>query len=388
MNNSKDICILTSEFPPGKFGGIAEIAYNLAKKFSEFGNNVEVMVKKKGCSDFMLYDSAPFKLRKLNGRNWHEFHYIYSFYYLFKYLRKHQNSIVVAQSWELARAAVRLKKRFSHQVITFAHGLEVTRLSKNHKHIDKFKEAIIGSDAVIAVSNFTRDAIESLCEQKLSNITTIHPAIDIQQYFVVNPSEKLNLRKQYGIDSDAKIVLTLCRMIRRKGHDIVINSMPKVLEKFPDAKYIIAGYEDLEWKAELLKLADSLGVADNVEFLGCVDESTKRDLYNLCDLYIMVSRDSKLSGDSEGFGITFLEANACGKPVIGSRTGGIVDAISDEVSGLLVDADNVEETAMAIIKLLEDKALYSLISAKSRKRVEDEFSWDLISKKVLNLLNK
>jgi len=121
-------------------------------------------------------------------------------------------------------------------------------------------------------------------------------------------------------------------------------------------------------------LVSKLNLEQNVIFMGYIDENKKNTLYNACNIYIMNSLDTNEEGDSEGFGITFLEANACGLPVIGSKTGGILDAIEDYVNGLLVEPNNPDETAKAIHKLFSDDKLYQQISDSGISRVKSKYS--------------
>jgi phosphatidylinositol alpha-1,6-mannosyltransferase len=108
--------------------------------------------------------------------------------------------------------------------------------------------------------------------------------------------------------------------------------------------------------------------------------------YNLCDAYIMPSREIASSGDTEGFGITFLEANACEKPVIGGNSGGVVDAIVDGETGLLVDPLDPAAIAEKAILLLTDKALAEKLGIQGRERIEKGFTWRVITEKMMKEL--
>ncbi|MFC1481999.1 glycosyltransferase [Candidatus Neomarinimicrobiota bacterium] len=101
----------------------------------------------------------------------------------------------------------------------------------------------------------------------------------------------------------------------------------------------------------------------------------------------MVSKNPIHTGDSEGFGITSLDADACGKPVIGSNYGGIPDAVAHNVSGMLVEPDSVEQTAEAIVNLLSQDDLRKQLGRHGRKRVEDQFTWDHVASKIYDITN-
>ena len=125
-----------------------------------------------------------------------------------------------------------------------------------------------------------------------------------------------------------------------------------------------------------------------IYFVGHVDGKRKNDLYNLCDIYVMNSLPTDSSEGSETFGITFLEANACGKPVVGTKVGGIPDAISNNQNGILVEPDSPEETAKAIIQILKNKKKYRALSKGGIERIKNEFDVELIGKKYKLLIEE
>ena len=125
----------------------------------------------------------------------------------------------------------------------------------------------------------------------------------------------------------------------------------------------------------------------NVSFIDYVPEKKIVNLYTESDIFIMVSKLLP-SGDSEGFGITFLEANVCGCPVIGSKSGGIVDAIEHEVSGLLVEENDLDSICNAINRIIKDKSLRENLIFNGEKRVLENYTWSKITNKIINELNR
>lgn len=120
-----------------------------------------------------------------------------------------------------------------------------------------------------------------------------------------------------------------------------------------------------------------------------MEDNIIADFYNVCDIFIMPSRLEKENGkySGEGFGIVYLEANACKKPVIAGGYGGSVEAVVDGETGILVDPDNIDEIANSIIKLLLDKKLAKEIGRKGRERMLKEFSYETFKKNVKHLFN-
>lgn len=157
------------------------------------------------------------------------------------------------------------------------------------------------------------------------------------------------LADRYGL-SGKKVLLTVGRIAsaeRYKGQDRIIVLLPRILEKFPDAVYVVAGTgDDIPY---LRQVAERCGVVDSVRFVGEVPDADLPDLYRTSDLFVMPST-------GEGFGIVFLEAAACGLPVVGGRLDGSVDALRDGLGGMLVDPGNMDEILRAVLSGLQAPA--------------------------------
>jgi phosphatidylinositol alpha-1,6-mannosyltransferase len=183
-----------------------------------------------------------------------------------------------------------------------------------------------------------------------------------------------------------RVILTLARVVERKGHDLVIRALPRIREQVSEVRYVIAGPDDGGETDRLRGLAEELGVGHAVEFTGGLSADEIPLYYNACEVYVMPSREVTRTGDTEGFGITFLEANACGKPVIGGRSGGVVDALEDGVTGFLVDPTDAEDLANRIILLLSDPELASRMGRAGRARVVASYSWARIAAELASRL--
>lgn len=189
--------------------------------------------------------------------------------------------------------------------------------------------------------------------------------------FGVRWDNKLKVSEE-KIKRDKKIILSVGRLIERKGHSAVIESLSLVLKRFPDIKYQIVGEGPMEKRLKVLVKEKNLG--KNVEFCGEVEDLVP--FYRSCDVFVMPSKFIEDKGDVEGFGLVFLEANFFGKPVIAGRSGGISDAVIDGVTGFLVDPENPEKIAEAIIKLFENPDLAKKMGEQGRRRVMEEFTWE------------
>ncbi|MCK4326421.1 glycosyltransferase, partial [bacterium] len=203
-----------------------------------------------------------------------------------------------------------------------------------------------------------------------------------------------SLRFRPDLDADAvlkkhhlfgrQVILTVSHLVRRKGHANVIRALPNVLRKVPNAVYLIVGRGAEE--VHLRKLVHDLGLQDKVIFVTRVTDEQLPLYYNVCQVFIMPSYEIKEEGDVEGFGIVFLEANACGKPVIGGRSGGVEDAIINGETGLLVNPLNVVEIANALTRILTDREFAERLGRQGGKRAERELSWKQVTKRILEVM--
>jgi phosphatidylinositol alpha-1,6-mannosyltransferase len=195
---------------------------------------------------------------------------------------------------------------------------------------------------------------------------------------IVEEDRRAEARQRLGW-SDGPVLLTVSRLVLRKGIDTVMRAMGIVLRVFPNCRYAVVGAGPD--RAELESLARELGLVDKVDFMGRVSEETKRLVYLASDLYVMPSRPGS-RGEVEGFGISFLEANAHGLAVVGSRAGGIPDAVEDGANGVLVPPSDPAALGEAIVMLLADPPRRRGMALVGQKRIRERFNWKSIVDKI------
>lgn len=186
-------------------------------------------------------------------------------------------------------------------------------------------------------------------------------------------SRAADLRRELRFDrgSEGPALLTVGRLVQRKGCDLVLRSVAELAAEYPGLRYIIAG--DGPERARLDGLARELGIADRVRMLGDVDDLTKWAAYDICDVFVSPTRPSH-SADWEGFGIVFLEAALSRRPAIGGRTGGTADAIVDGLTGVLVDPDQRGELSGAIRRLMSDAGLRARLGRTAEQMARTRFT--------------
>ena len=244
-----------------------------------------------------------------------------------------------------------LRYLFGYRVLIYVHGEEVTTRDGGGV-FDAWRARFLAhAHGVIAVSSFTRDAMVRLMGTDPAKVTLIPNGVDLERFQPRPPDPDLAAR--LGV-SGRRMILSVGRLVPRKGVDRLVAAMPQILAAVPDAHLLIAGHGPLRGALETLIREQNL--ASHVTLLGEVTDQDLVRLYALAEIFALPNRTMP-DGDTEGFGLVFLEANACGKPVVSGRDGGVVDAVKDGVNGLAVNGNDVGAIATAVIRLLQDPVL-------------------------------
>ena len=276
--------------------------------------------------------------------------------------------------------AVWVAKLTFHSCLIYAHGEEITTWSRSPKRLRAMKFAYRHADRVIANSEFTHQKLVELGVDQ-NKIELIYPGVDTSRFF---PTEKPDdLMSSLNVDSSCKIILSVGRLSRRKGFDNTIKALGEIYKKENvNFCYILIGVgEDRDY---LENIALESGVYEQVRFLGHVSVEDLPRWYNTCDLFVMPNRE--IDGDTEGFGMVFIEAGACGKPVIAGRAGGTGDAVIDGLSGFRVDGENTESIGKAILELLDNPSLRIKFGEQARRRIQFDFCWEAVAEKTNSLM--
>lgn len=260
-------------------------------------------------------------------------------------LRTGARTIVIGELQGLGWLAILLSILTPWRVVLYTHGEEVVQTAYNR--LARLRGlALRASDVVLTVSSFTRDRLIADFGVPAERIRLVTPGVDLERFTQGSSIEPF--------------ILSVGRLIERKGFDRLIEAFAQIEADFPDYRLKIAGTGPLDHSLKSLTIR--LNIAGRVDFLGSVDDRELTRLYRSCTIFAMPNR-TLADGDTEGFGLIFLEANACGKAVIGGRAGGATDAILDGETGLLVDGNDPDAIAHAVRELLGNDALRSRLAA-------------------------
>ncbi|MEM9467028.1 MAG: glycosyltransferase family 4 protein [Actinomycetota bacterium] len=258
------------------------------------------------------------------------------------------------------------------------HGAEVTipgRVAGTRQLLNR----VLGSaSAVIAAGGYPAAEAERSLGRPLPPCTIIPPGVDIDVFGPQTDEQRTATRRRLGLPTDGPLIVSVSRLVPRKGMDTLIDASLLLRERWPEVSVAIAGRG--RSTAALQRQIDETGAP--VRLLGRVPFDDLVDLYAAGDVFSMLCRSRWGGLEQEGFGIVFLEAAASGVPQVAGRSGGAHEAVEDGVSGLVVEPDDPTAAAEAIADLLGDDDRRAEMGAAGRLRAEREFSYDVLAARL------
>ena len=243
----------------------------------------------------------------------------------------------------------------------------------------------IGStvDVLTYLGEFTQSAIsKALTSNAQGAMVKIAPGIDTDHFA---PTDASILRRSLGLE-DKKVIVSVGRLVHRKGQDYLIQSLPLILHQVPNAHLLLVGQGP--YLDHLQKLVKEQGLENSVTFIGRVDYKELPQYLCVGDIFAMPSR-SRLKGlEVEGLGIVYLEASSCGLPVLAGNSGGAPDAVKQSETGLVVSGTDEKQIASAAIELLNNSDSSKKMGLAGRQWIVNNWRWEIWSKEFEALLNK
>ena len=378
MNNKPSVCLVSFDFPPLE-GGISRLCAAIVDELVQRGIPVSVISREVKTSEsaFESPKATEFRVAAQRGKAEWE---------LFNRLRRfHRDDIVLTGVWYLE--ALMAKLAGCRRVAVLAHGNEIMKGAPSVKNriLNSLRETILCSaDLVVANSHYTADLVNAQVDAAVEVATL---GVDHQRFVPLTALQKISARQHFGLPENRFLILTTSRVEAYKGHDVVLKAIANLPQAIKSTvHYCIAGRG--EHLAELKVQASALAIQSQVTFLGFVEESDLATLYGCADSFIMCTREQKAAKQVEGFGLAFLEAQACGTVTIGTRQGGIVDAIEDNNGGFLIDRDDDASLTRQIEELVKSPSLCKEQGVMARQRIEKEATWQHYGQRVATLLNQ
>lgn len=298
--------------------------------------------------------------------------FLSEFFWAIKIIRQNQVKIVHTH-WLLPQGLI---GAIIHRIIgtphvATIHGSDVN-LIKNFKLLKILCRFIVGNSDMITVnSSYMKQQLLSIAPDSAEKIQIIPMGVDPEKYHDVgNP----DLNRKFESN---RVILSVGRLIDWKGTIYLIDAMPLVLQRYPNALLLIIGSgPEME---HLVQRVHQLTLEENVTFLGVVSNEDLQAYYHAADVFVLPSINK--SGKTEGLGVVLLEAMASGCPVIGSNVGGIPDIIRDEENGFLVPEQDPSVLAERIVRIFSDANLREKFRKNGHSRIEESYTWDTIAER-------
>lgn len=272
-------------------------------------------------------------------------------------------------------AALLLKITTGIPYYCYVHGEDVEACLTSRELTWLTRRVLRGAEKIISNSENTLQILTGKWDMDPSQVIVMNPGVDVQRFC---PDNNAQPPEEW---SGRTVILTVGRLQRRKGHDMMIQALPALVQRWPDLLYAIVG--DGEEQARLKALVAEYDLGRHVQFMGAVDDAEMVNAYQHCDLFALPNR--RVGSDDEGFGMVLLEAQACGRPVLAGASGGTRETLDEGVTGVLVDCTAPENIADAVARLLKNTKELDRMGKAGRQLVETRFSWDTLAKKAREL---
>jgi phosphatidylinositol alpha-1,6-mannosyltransferase len=343
---------VTNDFPPER-GGVQRFMSMLAQEFALHTRSVVVVAPRLAGSK--AFDAhLPFRVARYPGTG-RFLSFLGMTVCVFWTRLRAREPLTIASMWFPAGlAACFVPRGLRGRFAVLAHGTEIAP-NRGGLRRRLMRYVFENADVIIANSNFTRALLVQAGVR--GRISVVHPGVDGDP---ITPAR-----------STEPTILSVGRLIARKGFDTMIIALPAILQKFPSARYEIVGSGPQ--RAELEALATRLNVRDRVFFLGSVSEAEMREAYARAWLFALPVRT--IGNDVEGFGMVYLEAALADLPAIGGSNSGAQDAIVAGETGLLVDGNSCAEVSAAVTSLLADREGSEQMGVRARRRALQHFTW-------------
>ncbi|MEX2414536.1 MAG: glycosyltransferase family 4 protein [Paenibacillaceae bacterium] len=370
----RKVLLVTGVFPPG-IGGMQKYYYHLCRTT---GHRMIVLAPAYG-GDESFDRGQPYKVirrRFLQQETIQISSWPRLLYHTLATIRTEKTDVTIYGYILIGLIGLILQLFFRSKYVVSVHGKDLLEFRRFWGIHWLCKTILRRADGVLANSRYTKRIVMDygVDERK---IQVVYPGVEAKFERGEKSKELLEEHDLIG----KYVLLTVGRLVKRKGHDKVIEALPAIIEQVPQAVYVIVG--DGPERHNLERIAEKYGVRDRVIFAGSVNDTERvQQYYHTADTFIMTSRLLEDKGDVEGFGIVYLEAASCGLPAVAGRTGGVAEAVIDHTTGLLVEPTSIKAIAAAVTRLHNDPVLRESLAQAGYRRVKSTFQYEQIVNKM------
>lgn len=361
--------LVTNDFPP-KVGGIQSYLYELWRRLDPH----DVAILTTPFAGAAAFDSAEsFRIERDRDRVLLPHRGLIQ--RIDALAARHEAELVILDPLlPLGWAGPRLGRPYAIVV----HGAEVTVPALMGPIRAMMAKVLRGATLVIAAGPFPAAEAERVAGRRLPTVV-IPPGVDTERFAVPTDEDRAELRRRFGVETADPLVVSLSRLVPRKGMDVLISAAARLAPEFPKLEVLIGGTG--RDRARLSGLIARTRAP--VRLVGRVDDADLPGFMGLGDVYAMCCRNRWGGLEQEGFGIVFLEAAACGVPQLAGASGGSADAVEDDRTGLVVaDPSSAGAVASSLRRLVSDRTGAAVMGAAARKRAVDAFDYDILADRL------
>jgi len=362
--------LVTNDYPP-KVGGIQSYLWEYWRRFPP-GRTSVLTIDQAGAREFDA--AAPHAIERERARMLLPTRGLVA---RVRQLARERGASLVVLDPALPVGLVGPKLGLPYAVVL--HGAEVTVAARLPVTSQLLRRVLVGADLVIAAGGYPADEARRLAGEDLPEVAIAPPGVDVRRFHPLVAAEIGSVRRRFGLPETGRLVVSVSRLVPRKGMDVLIEASVSLAAERPDLVVAIAGAgRDARRLASLARRLDA-----PVRFLGPVSDEDLPGLVGAADVAAVLCRTRWGGLEQEGFGIVFLEAAAAGVPQVAGRSGGSHDAVADGVTGLVVDRPgDVAVATKALAELLDDEGRRLRLGAAARRRACAEFDYDVLATRL------
>ena len=371
------ILLVTNDFGP-RAGGIETFVIGLLERIPA-GEVIVYTSYQDGCSDYDAKWLRDYRVEVIRDKS----KILLPTLRVIRSLQKLIRERGIKKVWfgaaaPLAFSSRWLRKAGAEKVVALTHGHEVW-WSKLWPFSLAIKEIGKQVDFVSYLGEFTKSALAPRISNQ-SKLVKIAPGIDTEHF---RPMAADELREKYQI-ANRPTIISVGRLVHRKGQDRLVEAMPKVISSIPDAALVFVG--EGPHRKVLEQLVKKHGLEKHVFFIGRISYADLPKYICMGDIFAMPSRSRLFGLEVEGLGIVYLEASACGLPVIAGASGGAPDAVLQGQTGFVVDGNNLDQIAETCVELLASPELRKKLGESGRTWTQENWGWPIWSRRFNELL--
>ena len=275
-----------------------------------------------------------------------------------------------------------LAPRLPHPYGVILHGAEVTVPGRLPGTKQLLAQVLRGAQVVVTAGRYSVAEAERAAGGPLPAVI-VPPGVDVDRFKPLNAAQRLEARHRFGLPADGPVVVSISRLVPRKGMDVLISAVARLADRHPGLTVAVAGAG--RDRARLDRLIGRTGAP--VRLLDRVADSDLPDLYGCADVFAMMCRQRWGGLEQEGFGIVFLEAAAAGVPQLAGDSGGAAEAVEHGRTGLVVDKPSQLDAVIASLDaLLSDRGRLQRMGLESRLRAVADFSYDYMAERLRTVI--